>query len=102
VLAIPLIVLVVSLVLLGWAEYNWLRFQNRDDCRMVADNVSLDEMAQDIGATKASSSSAADAQLRSAHERGGGAGHAQLVALLQRDAARDLIIRADDFTMPGC
>lgn len=52
-LAIPLIVLVVSLVLLRWAKYNRLRFQNRDDRRMVADNVSLYEMAQGIGATKA-------------------------------------------------
>ncbi len=53
VLVIPLIVLVVALVLLGWAEYNRMRFQNRDDRRMIADNVSLDDMAHGIGATAA-------------------------------------------------
>lgn len=53
VLAIPMIVLVVAVVLLGWAQYNLLRFRNREDRRGAADNVSLDEMAQCIGATQA-------------------------------------------------
>ena len=53
VLAIPLIVLVVAVLLLGWAEYNLLRFRRRKDRRGAADNVSLDEMARSIGATQA-------------------------------------------------
>jgi len=53
VLAIPMIALVVSVLLLGWAEYNLLRFRRREDRRGAADNVSLDEMARGIGATHA-------------------------------------------------
>lgn len=51
VLAIPLIVLTVSVLLLGWAEYNRMRFQRREDRRGATDNVSLDDMARGIGAT---------------------------------------------------
>ena len=51
VMAIPLIVLVVAILLLGWAEYNRMRFQRREDRRGTADNVALDEMAKGIGAT---------------------------------------------------
>lgn len=53
VLAIPLIVLVVSVIFLGWAEYNRMRFQRREDRRGLTDNVSLDDMALGIGATPA-------------------------------------------------
>lgn len=53
VLAIPMIVLVVSVIFLGWAEYNRMRFQRMDDRRGATDDVSLHDMARSIGATPA-------------------------------------------------
>ena len=51
VMVIPLIALVVAIVFLGWAEYNRMRFQRREDRRGTADNVTVNDMARGLGST---------------------------------------------------
>src|SRR5690606_27655598 len=52
-LSIPVILVVVAVVLLGWAEYNRIRFQGREDRRDGPGEVTLLEVAGSIGASEA-------------------------------------------------
>ena len=49
-LVIPLIIVVAAIVLLGWAEYNRLRFRNKKDRRQPMADVTHAEIAADMGA----------------------------------------------------